>query len=112
MKYYTLLCGCLIFNVAAALLLKMGAGSPPSPLLLNLLSLRAFIGLFLYGLSALLYIQALKLGTLSLSQSIMGIQYGAILLAAHFLLGESLSPVQIGGCLLVGTGILLIVNGG
>lgn len=112
MKYYALLCGCLIFNVAAALLLKTGAGSPPSPLLLNLLSWRAFFGMFLYGLSALLYIQALKLGTLSLSQSIMAAQYMAILIAAHFLLGESLSLVQIGGCLLVGVGILLVVNGG
>ena len=112
MKYYALLCGCLVFNVGAALLLKLGAISPPSPLFFNILSWRSFFGLFLYGLSALFYIQALKIGSLSLSQSVMAAQYVAILLAAHFLLGESLSPVQIGGCLLVGVGILLVVNGG
>ena len=101
-----------MFNVGAALLLKVGASQPASPLLLHILSWRSFFGLFLYGLSALFYIQALKLGSLSLSQSVMAAQYVAVLLAAHFLRGESLSPVQIGGCLLVGVGILLVVNGG
>lgn len=111
MKYYICIFSCVLCNITANLMMKAGSSHAASPYLLGLLSWRSFLGLGIFGASALFYLTALKFGSLSVSQSIVILQYVGVLIGARLLFGETFSSTQIAGCVLLCLGVLLIARG-
>ena len=98
----------IINSVIANLLLKMGGNDPRSPILLNFLSWRSFLGLCFFGVGGLAYSWAVRLVPLYVAQSIMSIQYLLIMAASVALLGESMTPLRFIGVLLIAGGVFVI----
>ncbi|MCR5814721.1 MAG: EamA family transporter [Desulfovibrio sp.] len=105
LMFFTVCC-----NVAANLFLKSGA-SVASPTPWGVVNLKTFCGLSLFGLGALFYIAALRIGSLSVSQAIVSLQYVGVLLGAYFLFNEHLSWFQLLGCLFVCLGMIMVTHG-
>lgn len=97
-------------NVFANILLKIGSGDPASPLLLNFLSLRSFMGLLCFGIGGLAYAWLLRYVPLSVAQAVLASQYIFTVLGAWILLNEHIDYVQLAGFILVGVGIGLVVS--
>ncbi|MBR9701526.1 EamA family transporter [Candidatus Pacearchaeota archaeon] len=68
------------------------------------------VGVFLYGLSAVLFVWSLKHGEISIIYPIFATTYIWVSIFAHFYLGESFSGLKIGGIFLIILGIFLIVK--
>ncbi|MBQ7617427.1 MAG: EamA family transporter, partial [Desulfovibrio sp.] len=94
-------------NVSANLFLKAGS-SVGGRSLWELINLKTFLGLCLFGIGAIFYIAALRIGSLSVSQAIVSLQYVGVLLGAYLVFHEQLSLVQLAGCGLVLIGIMLV----
>lgn len=97
-------------NVCASLLLKTGAGDPPAPLLLHLMSLRSLAGLMCFGLGGVAYAWLLRFVPLSIAQAVLSTQYIFTVLGAWLLLHESISHTQWAGFILVAVGLSLVVS--
>ena len=97
-------------NVAASLLLKMGASDEPSALLLKCLSLRSFLGLCCFGIGGLAYAWLLRYVPLSVAQAVLATQYVFTVLGAWLILREAVDPIQWLGFLLVGAGVGIVVS--
>ena len=95
-------------NVAANVVLKIGAGMPRSPLLAGVLSWHSFVGLCLFGGAGLIYALILRHIPLNLAQMLLSLQFVLTLLASYFLLHEALTSLQMVGALLIVAGILCI----
>lgn len=96
-------------NVCANLLLKAGAMEPASPLLLNFLGLRSFLGLICFGLGGLAYAWLLRYVPLGVAQAVLSSQYIITILGAWLLFHESIDLLQMIGFILIAVGILLVV---
>ena len=95
-------------SVVANLFLKTGSGDAPARLLLGLLSWRSFTGLCFFGIGGLAYSQAVRLVPLNVAQSLMAIQYIAIIVASAFLLGEVITPLRLAGICMIAAGIVCV----
>lgn len=93
----------VLMNVAANLLLKIGAG-PPRSLLIS------FAGLCCFGFSALPYWWALRNVGLNSAQIIVSSQYALVILAAWLVLGEAISTMKWFGIGLVAAGLFLAMR--
>ena len=107
--HYILMFVTILCNVAANLCLKAGTATA-SGTLLSVINLRTIAGLGLFAFGAIFYIAALRIGSLSISQSIIALQYVGVLIGAKFLFDEQLSAIQLLGCLLVCIGMVIIVR--
>lgn len=97
-------------NVCASLLLKIGAGRPATPILLNFISWQSVAGLCCFGIGGLAYAWLLRFVPLGVAQAVLASQYIFTVLGACFLLHEKVDGVQIAGFALVGIGIGLVVS--
>lgn len=70
------------------------------------------LGATLYGLSALLFVFALKQGELSILYPIIATSYIWVLFLSHFFFEESITMVKITGVMLIVSGVALITKGG
>ncbi len=97
-------------NVAANLFLKAGS-SVQSASILGIINLKTITGLSCFALGALFYIAALRIGSLSVSQAIVSLQYVGVLIGAYLIFNEHLSGFQLIGCLFVCIGMIMVTNG-
>ena len=97
-------------NVAGKVLIKLGAGAPPDRVyLLGLFGWQTAAGIGCFGAGVLLYAWALKYLPLHHAQAVASLQFAGAVLAAAFLLGETISPAKWLGimCICVGISIVL-----
>jgi len=98
----------ICLNVAANVVLKVGAGMPRSPVLAGMLSWYSFVGLCLFAGAGLAYAWILRHIPLNLAQMLATLQFVLTLLASYFFLHETLTNLQIAGSLLIVAGIFCI----
>lgn len=67
-------------------------------------------GLFLYGLSTLFWIYALRTVELSYAYPLISLGYVLVFAASYFLFQESISPLRLGGLVLIISGIVLVAK--
>lgn len=96
-------------SCAGNILLKLGAEATASlELHYRLFDWRILLGLSIFAASALLYILVLGKLPLNVAQSMMALQYVAVLFASVTFLGESLPLTRLLGAASVILGVLLI----
>lgn len=98
----------ILFTVIANLLLKIGAGKAPSPVLFNFISWISVFGLVCFAGAGLIYSWLLKSLPLSIAQSFAAAQFVAVILASAVVLSESITAAQWLGILLIATGISVV----
>lgn len=69
-----------------------------------------WLGLFLYGLSAVFWMTVLSRVDLSFAYPMVGFSYVVVLLFSALLLGEQVSPLRWLGTLIIVAGIVLITR--
>lgn len=105
--YYLSLAGAILLGVAGQIALKSGAvGS--STVAAQFLNPLTMIGCVIYVLAALCYIVALKRIPVSVAFPSVAASYAVVAVLAHLLWNEPFGWPQLGGLLLIGSGILLI----
>ncbi|MBC7287528.1 MAG: EamA family transporter [Armatimonadetes bacterium] len=100
-------------GVAGQLLIKLGLnrlGQSPSPakVLASILTPLVFGGFACYGISSLLYLQALSRLPLSYAYPMIAISYVAVVLASWKFLGEDINALRIGGLAVIIIGVILV----
>ena len=105
--YYVSLVGAILFGIAGQVALKSGAeGSASiSAQFLNPLTL---LGLAVYALAAVCYVVALKKIAVSVAFPSVAASYAIVAVIAHLLWNEPFGWPQVGGLVLIGSGIVLI----
>lgn len=102
--YYIMM---VAMTVAANLLLKSGAERSGNSLI-ELFNIRILFGFIFFGLAACFYILVLTKLPLNVAQSFAAIQFVAVIMAAHFFLGEPIDATRALGIFLIFCGILLV----
>jgi len=82
----------------------------PGVTLLEKIKWPIVLGLFLYGISTILWIIALKKVELSYAYPMVSLAYIFIFIASYFLFNEPISWLRIGGAVLILTGIILVAK--
>ena len=105
--YYVSLVGAILFGIAGQVARKSGAeGSASiSAQFLNPLTL---LGLAVYALAAVCYVVALKKIAVSVAFPSVAGSYAIVAVIAHLLWNEPFGWPQVGGLVLIGSGIVLI----
>lgn len=101
---------CSLFASTAQLFLKWGTNqTAENDLLETVTTLPVLLGYCFYGVSTLLFVIALRRGELSVIYPILGLTYIWVVLASAFVFPvESLSPLKVGGSLLIVLGVSLV----
>lgn len=101
---------CSLFASTAQLFLKWGTSqTAENGLLETVTTLPVLLGYCFYGVSTLLFVIALRRGELSVIYPILGLTYIWVVLASAFVFPvESLSPLKVGGSLLIVLGVSLV----
>jgi multidrug transporter EmrE-like cation transporter len=96
----------IITSMGAQTLLKSGAGR--ADFIAQLFDWRTMFGLVCYGGAAMFYILALRRIPMSVALPCTAASYIVIALIGHFVFGEALGLRQIGGIVLISSGVLLL----
>lgn len=94
-------------TVSANLLFKMGADKSSGEIL-SLLNARVVLGFVCFGVASLFYVVVLTKLPLNVAQSFAAIQFVAVIVAAHFFLGEPIDGTRLVGIGLIFSGIMLV----
>jgi len=105
--YYLSLVGAILFGVAGQVALKSGAEGSHT-LAAQFVNPLTLLGLAVYGLAAVCYVVALKKIPVSVAFPSVSASYVVVAVIAHLLWNEPFGWPQLGGLLLIGSGILLI----
>ncbi len=105
--YYASLVGAILFGIAGQIALKSGAVAAPS-VIAQFLNPLTMIGFAIYALAALCYTVALKKIPVSVAFPSVAASYAVVAIIAHLLWNEPFGWPQLGGLVLIGTGIFLI----
>jgi drug/metabolite transporter (DMT)-like permease len=105
--YYVSLVAAVLFGIAGQITLKSGAVASPT-LVAQFLNPLTIVGFAIYVIAALFYIVALKRIPVSVAFPSVAASYAIVAIIAHLLWNEPFGWPQIGGLLLIGSGILLI----
>jgi len=103
---------CALAGSLGQLLFKTGSASISFSFASWLTNWRVILGFFLYGLSALGFIVALKHGKLSLLYPVIATSYIWVTLLAVWFLGEKVTIYHWVGIALILSGVVVIVRGG
>ena len=68
------------------------------------------LGLFLYGVSTILWIMALKKVELSYAYPMVSLGYVFVFIASYFMFNESINGLRMGGAVLIMAGIVLVAK--
>jgi uncharacterized membrane protein len=101
---------CALLGSLAQLLFKSGSYSVKLNLLSWVTNFRICGGMALYGLSAILFIVALKYGNLSVLYPVIATSYIWVMLFSNKFLGEPVSITNWLGVAFILSGIILIVR--
>src|SRR5690242_7045814 len=104
--YYVVLGIGILAGIAGQILLKAGADAPT--LVAQILRPSTLLGLALYGSAAFLYLFALRKIPLSVAFPSVSLSYAIVAVLGHFLYGEPFGIKQIGGIVLIMSGVALI----
>ena len=105
--YYLSLFSAILFGVAGQIVLKSGATASQT-VAAQFANPLTLLGLAIYVLAALLYIVALKKIPVSIAFPSVAASYAAVAIIAHLMWNEPFGWPQLGGLVLIGSGILLI----
>ena len=110
LKTVLLVGGMISGTVLANLLMKTGAMAQGMQLFGfgPVLNLRVFAGFSFYAVAAGFYIMLLRTIPLNVAQAFAAAQFIAIIVAAHFVLGEAVGLVRWLGIGLIASGIFLV----
>jgi small multidrug resistance pump len=109
MVYYVALGIGIVAGIAGQILLKSGADSPDY--VGQLLRPATICGLTLYVAAAFLYLVALRKIPVSVAFPSVSLSYAIVAVLGHFLFGEPFGIKQIGGIVLIMSGVVLINQG-
>jgi uncharacterized membrane protein len=101
---------CALLGSTGQLLFKLGSSSVTLSLGSWVTNVKVIRGMMLYGLSAILFIFALKYGSLSVLYPVIATSYVWVALLSNRVLGEPLSLTTWGGITLILFGIALVVR--
>ena len=101
---------CALLGALGQLLFKLGSASVSSDILSWLANWKVLLGMALYGISAVLFIVALKYGNLSVLYPLIATSYIWVAFLATKYLGEPFSPLNWLGIALIVGGVSLIVR--
>ena len=100
-----------ISNVAGNVLIKLGAGAPPGrAYILGLFGWQTAAGIGCFGAGVLLYAWVLKYIPLHHAQAVASLQFAGAVLAAAFLLGETISLEKWLGIVFICVGISIVLR--
>jgi len=110
MSSILLVAGIIGFNVVAQLLLKFGAERPGfgMTLPLSLINSHVIAGALCFVVALGLYVSMLQRLPLILAQSILSMQFVAIVFAASVILGERIAAIHWAGVAAIAVGLLLL----
>ncbi|HII30057.1 TPA: EamA family transporter [Candidatus Woesearchaeota archaeon] len=100
-----------VIGSVGSLFLKLGSAHTGSGIRSFIFNRRLILGFFLYGLSAALFIPALKGGDLSLLYPLVSLAYIWILLLSVKYLRERINAYRVTGIALIMLGVVLIGAG-
>jgi len=101
---------CAFLGSLGQLLFKLGSKSVSFNILTWITNWQVIGGMALYGISAILFITALKYGNLSILYPIIATTYVLVTVFSITFLGESFSPIKWAGIALIVSGVILIVR--
>lgn len=101
---------CAFLGALGQLLFKLGSASISANLLSWITNWKVIGGMALYGLSAILFIVALKHGNLSVLYPVIATSYIWVVIFSVKFLGEPFSPMKWLGIILIMGGVSLIVR--
>ena len=101
---------CALIGSSGQLLFKLGSSSVTLSLGSWVTNVEVIAGMMLYGLSAILFIFALKYGSLSVLYPVIATSYVWVSLLSNKVVGEPLSLPKWGGITLILFGIALVVR--
>jgi uncharacterized membrane protein len=101
---------CALMGSVGQLLFKVGSSSVKLDVWSWITNISLISGMGLYGLSAVLFIFALKYGNLSVLYPVIATSYVWVALISSKILGESLSLANWGGIALILVGVTLVVG--
>ncbi|HKV16674.1 MAG TPA: EamA family transporter [Reyranella sp.] len=99
----------ILAGIGGQILLKQGADAPD--FLSQILRPSTLCGLALYGSAAFLYIIALRKLPVSIAFPSVSLSYAIVAVLGHFMFGEPFGLRQIGGIVLIVSGVVLINQG-
>jgi len=105
--YYVSLAIAVILGVAGQIALKSAALSSPT-VMAQFIHPMTMIGVAIYVFAAFCYIVALKKIPISVAFPSVAASYAVVAIVAHLLWNEPLGWPQLGGLVLISSGILLI----
>jgi len=105
-----LVLSCAFLGSLGQLLFKLGSKSVSFDILSWITNWQVIGGMALYGISAILFITALKYGSLSILYPVIATTYLWVIIFSVLFLGESFSPIKWLGIALIISGIILIVR--
>lgn len=110
MKIFLLTIAMVSCTVVANLFMKAGAmaGQQQGSWLESLVNIRTLSGLVSFAGAAILYVLLLRQLPLNIAQSFLSVQFIAVILAADFVLGESITGMQWIGITLIAAGIIIV----
>jgi multidrug transporter EmrE-like cation transporter len=104
--YYAMLGAAIVAGVIGQVLLRAGAGA--DSFLQQLFAPHTIVGLFFYGVAALLYIVALRKLPVSIAFPSVSLSYVVVAMIGHFYWHEPIGLCQIAGLVLIIGGVVLI----
>lgn len=104
--YWVTLFVAIATSMAGQTLLKAGAGAVD--FLAQLLDWRTMLGLFLYGVAAILYIVALRRIPMSRALPCTAVSYVVAALIGHYAFGEALGPMHVAAIALICGGVVIL----
>ena len=105
--YYLSLVAAVLFGIVGQIALKSGAMASAT-IVAQFLNPLTIIGFAIYVFAAFCYVVALKKLPVSVAFPSVAASYAIVAIIAHLLWNEPLGWQQLGGLLLIGSGILLI----
>ena len=102
---------CTFVNAFAQVFLKLGVKNFVFDIFLIITNYSLLTGLFLYGLSSLLFIYALKNGDLSVLTPLFSLTYVWVNILSVYLLAEAIRPKQGAGIASILIGVWIIAKG-
>lgn len=104
--YWVALASAIGSSMVGQAMLKSGAGQ--ASFVAQMLDWHTLLGLFIYGLSAMLYIVALRRIPMSVALPCTAASYVAGMLVGHFVFGEPITHTHIAAMALISGGVVLL----
>ncbi len=101
---------CALLGAAGQILFKIASNKFSFNPLMWITNFPLIMAVFLYGLSAILFVWSLKYGDVSIIYPIFATSYVWVCFFAYWYLGEPLSELKVIGTLMIILGIFLIVK--